>query len=75
MHYLTYALLKCSNLLLQRLLVGDEVLQLVDQILQPLHHPRLQIAQVILRRCVLQLRTELIMLTRILRLVLLELFT
>jgi len=68
------ALLDCSNLLLQGLLVGDQVLQLVDQVLQPLHHSRFQIAQVILRRCVLQLLTELIMLTRILCLVLLKLF-
>ena len=70
----TYALLKCSNLLLQSLLVRDQILQLVDQILQPLHHPLLQVRQVLLRRCVCQLRTELFMLTRILRLVLLKLF-
>lgn len=34
----TYALLKCCNLLLQSILVGDQVFELVNQILQPLHH-------------------------------------
>mmetsp|Transcript_42647 Transcript_42647/g.56315 ORF Transcript_42647/g.56315 Transcript_42647/m.56315 type:complete len:219 (+) Transcript_42647:634-1290(+) len=66
--------LKSDKLLFEGFLVGNHVLELVDQVLQALHHARFQLSELVSRGGVGELLAELVVLASVLTLVVVQVF-
>ena len=71
----TYVFLECGKLLLQGVLVGEHVSQLIEHVLHPLHHSGLQILQVLLSSLLCEFILDLCLVSLVATLVFVEIFS